>query len=165
MDRVVGPTYIYQDKMYWLFEKPWFELTDEGEFIEMGKFSDRPWSWFFELFNQTYFFKSFGISFPSQYGPRHYNFLAKMMKAVEIESNKQAPQSKFTVVLYPNWSKKRRDLIVKSFKEQGVDYLDLSQVPIAQFTDHMAGIPLDSHPTACENNILAQILVKELELK
>ncbi len=136
-------------------KSPYYKLIQDvpvysGSFLAGRKFITE----LYQALNKVSFLKKIGIqSFP-RIRAKHYEYTAKLIKKMNVVYRKQFGNDNFYVVIHPFC--RNDSTIIKYLEKYNIKYIDLRS-PRTYAVDYK--IPMDGHPNAKLNRLLAGILI------
>ena len=164
LDRALGPSYIFNKAHEWLAIKPRYRIDANNKLILDGQLKDAPGGLLYSFFNKTNFYNYFGVFFPLYWSKKDISLVTSTIKEIQLESKKRLPKAEFYIMLYPAWPDSVKAEMISNFKGSDVKVIDFGSVNVRLLSENSEVIPIDRHPSAIMNSILAQGLVRKLDL-
>jgi hypothetical protein len=149
----------------WGKPMPYYVLDDEGRPIYIGPFwESRPYfNALVNLFWKSNLVKMTGLTLPFTTGENDVVFSAALIKESFRLYKSMFPDSRFAVVLYPDYGQTWREIIKRELDDTDIILLDYKD--LINRDDEKLRIPIDGHPNGLAHKIYAQMLCRDLALK
>ncbi|MCH8903791.1 MAG: hypothetical protein IIA45_07760 [Bacteroidetes bacterium] len=159
VSRVIGTMEVYNS---WGREMPYFKIAD-AELEYAGNFQDdRPYrAWVYQVLGKSSIVKYFKLNFPSSINDSHLFLTFKLMEVAHLAYEEGGSTNSFYVIFYPGSSFSRE--LIPLLEEAEISYLDYSD--LFDRRENKFHIPGDGHPSRYANQILAQQIARDLDLK
>ncbi|MCC6138750.1 MAG: hypothetical protein IT287_08965, partial [Bdellovibrionaceae bacterium] len=117
---------------------------------------------FFWSRNLVQFFR---IDWPLFLSDTHYDFVARQLKALEIEYKKNTnTENPFIVVFYPEQTQETEIPRLKSaLNKHQVHFIDYSEFDMGKRLTEKSRVDFDGHPTSAAYKHLAELLLNDLK--
>lgn len=143
-----------------MYFMPYYEKVD-NTLVRKGNFlTGRPYTTgLYRSLYKTHLFKRLNVEWPP-ITSTHIEFMCDLITESKNEFIKQFPKSKFVVVFHPH-HKEYSDQIIPCLAERNIFYLDYQ----ATWDVETHNVPIDGHPNEKANKYIAEMLVRDLNLK
>ena len=158
IDRAIGTLPIHNQRGELM---PYYFLDPDGNLVRQGDLvSGRPVrSLIYSIAGRSQTLKYFNINIPPQLRPQDYVLTVEMLKESRRLFSQKFNSDEFYVLIYPG----RGVPELRSYLESaGIDYLDYSEIPEIYHDSFWLG---EGHPTAQAHRTVADMLVRDLELR
>ncbi len=161
VERALGSMYVYNA---WGDKMPCYTLDWRGNLLRKRDFrTGRPLlSTLYETLGKSEIAKYFHVNLPAKLTNRHYAFAARIIAAARNEFLQQYPAGQFYVLIYPDEGDYFEDM-QPHLQAAGLNILNYDEL-IKLDPDAGLSIAGDGHPTAKAHHIVAQHLVRDLDI-
>jgi hypothetical protein len=164
MNRVICGMRCYGPRQKYILAKAEYKVVDNKPILVHEHFFERqPLSFFYSLLAKSETLNFFNIDFPTEFSREDFKILMSTLSAVFDYYSEHLHVTDRYIALHPYIEPDKVMLIKELAEPLHIKVLDYSYVRMNDLLANRSEIPIDHHPTAHYNNVMAQMISQDLK--
>lgn len=163
LTRLIGSLNLYRFLPTWPSTLPYFKIENQ-KLIQDGILASRPTDLAYRLLSQIALLTWFKVDFPIELCESDLKLFTEVIYQMNASLKEKFSSAKLIVLFQPDTPKALTKVLIDLLDKKGIEYLNYSNLDLQLLTSKNIRLP-DSHPSPLWNELLANQLIQDLNLK